>query len=331
MRWTSEPWPLPPADQTRRRTLAACAAGLALAALPPAARAQAGSRQIRHAMGTTTLTGSPSRPACLFQGASDTAAALGLRPAGIVESWTDKPVYSYLRPALSGVPLLGLETQPSLETLVHLRPDLIVGSRFRHERIHGLLSRIAPTVMLDDIFDFRQTLLLMGQAMDLAPRAGGLLARWDARTQALRGALQHRTAPHGGWTVSVVEAREDHIRLYLPTSFPGRVLQELGFARTPLQADTGRPLYKLASRESIPLLEADLMFVLMRSQRPEVRRSLARWSQHRLWAGLTAVRNGRVFEVDGTAWNLGGGILAAGQVLADVARAMGLALPAQEA
>ena len=120
----------------------------------------------------------------LFQGATDTAVALGIRPAGVVDSWSEKPMYRYLRPALAGVPHVGLETQPSLEDIALLTPDLIVASRFRHERIAGLLEQLCPVVMLDEVFEFRHTLRVMGDATARSGEAQALQARWDARISA---------------------------------------------------------------------------------------------------------------------------------------------------
>lgn len=67
--------------------------------------------------------------------------ALGITPIGVVESWLEKPMYRYLRNTLSDVEYVGLETQPNLEKIAWLNPDLIVGTRFRHERVSPLLEK----------------------------------------------------------------------------------------------------------------------------------------------------------------------------------------------
>ena len=102
---------------------------------------------VEHALGEATIAGRPDRVVSLYQGATDTAVALGINPIGVVESWTEKPMYQYLREDLQGVTYLGLETQPDLERIAWLSPDLIVGARNRHRTIYPLLERIAPTVI----------------------------------------------------------------------------------------------------------------------------------------------------------------------------------------
>jgi iron complex transport system substrate-binding protein len=130
------------------------------------------------------------RAVSLFQGATDSMVALGVTPAGIVESWTEKPVYRYLRPQLSGVPQLGLETQPALEKIVLLKPDIIFASRFRHQDIAPLMRKIAPVALLDDVFEFRKTLRVVAEKLAMKSAAGQLLERWDARVASLRSLIR---------------------------------------------------------------------------------------------------------------------------------------------
>ena len=116
------------------------------------------------------------RAVSLFQGATDSLAALSVTPAGIVESWTETPVYRYLRPQLSGVPQLGLETQPALEKIVLLNPDIIFASRFRHQDIAPLLQKIAPVALLDDVFEFKKTLRVVAENLAMKSAAANCLS-----------------------------------------------------------------------------------------------------------------------------------------------------------
>ncbi|MDR6236931.1 ABC transporter substrate-binding protein [Pseudomonas oryzihabitans] len=287
---------------TRRRLLGvggALAAGLALG--PGVARAQ------------------PLRVATLFQGATDSAVALGLRPCGVVESWSERPVYRYLRPALAEVPSLGLETQPSLEDLALLAPELIVASRFRHARIAPLLERLCPLVMLEEVFEFKRTLAALGAAVDRTATATGLLRDWQTRIATLRVALQRHYGAQWPPTVAVLDVRGDHLRSYLPASFAGQVLSELGFAWPAASQGSTASSLKLTSRESLPVLEADVFFVFLRADQA-AQRHYARLLEHPLWQRLSAPQRGQVWRVDGVAWTLGGGILAANLLLDDIAR-----------
>ncbi len=262
----------------------------------------------------------PRRVVSLFQGATDSLVALGITPCGIVESWAEKPVYRYLRPALQHVPLVGLETQPSLEDIVLLQPDLIVASRFRHQEIASLMQQIAPVVMTDDVFDFKRTLSALASSLQQQARAAALLQQWQQRIAGLKSALQQRFTRQWPLQVSVIEVRPDHIRSYVAGSFPGAVLSELGFAWNDAARQTRSPSLRFTNMESLPVLNADIFFVLLRAQSPAIERQYQRLQQHPLWQRMRAVQNGFVWQVDSVPWSLSGGILGADLMLDDIER-----------
>lgn len=262
----------------------------------------------------------PRRVVSLFQGATDSLVALGITPCGIVESWAEKPVYRYLRPALQHVPLVGLETQPSLEDIVLLQPDLIVASRFRHQEIASLMRQIAPVVMTDDVFDFKRTLSALADSLQQQAHAAALLQQWQQRIAGLRSALQQRFARQWPLQVSVIEVRPDHIRSYVAGSFPGAVMSELGFAWNDAAQQTRSPSLRFTNMESLPVLNADIFFVLLRAQSPAIERQYQRLQQHPLWQRMRAVQNGHVWHVDSVPWSLSGGILGANLMLDDIGR-----------
>lgn len=260
------------------------------------------------------------RVVTLFQGATDTAVALGITPVGVVESWSEKPTYRYLRSALAGVPIVGLETQPSLEDIVMLRPQTIVASRFRHQRLAALLSRIAPVVMLEEIYQFKQTVQVMGEALQRQAAAQALLADWHRRVAQLQGHLQHQFGGQWPPTVAVLDIREDHIRSYLPASFPGSVLTELGFGWSESSRAQPGVSIKLTNLESLPVVDADIFFVFLRTERASALRHYERVIAHPLWQQMRAPKRGQVWLVDGVTWSLSGGILGAQRILEDVER-----------
>ncbi|MCK9742661.1 ABC transporter substrate-binding protein [Pseudomonas syringae] len=279
---------------------------------------------LRLSLGLLALPGiaraAPLRVVTLFQGASDTAVALGVTPCGVVDSWSEKPMYRYLRPALAAVPHVGLETQPSLEDIVLLKPDLIVASRFRHQRIAPLLEQISTVLMLEEVFEFKRTLAMMGAALQRQQLAIELLGQWQQRVAALRGQLQAKFTGRWPITVSVLDIREDHIRSYLPASFAGSVLSELGFVWTPAARQATGVSLKLSSKESLPVVDADLFFVFQRADSTAAQHTYDKLVENPFWQQLRAVRDGQVWRVDAVAWSLSGGILGANRMLDEIAR-----------
>ncbi|CDG17668.1 Achromobactin-binding periplasmic protein [Xenorhabdus doucetiae] len=261
-----------------------------------------------------------SRVITLFQGATDSAVALGVLPVAVVDSWTEKPTYRYLRQALHGVPHVGLETQPSLEDIALLRPTLIVASRFRHQAVAPLMQQLAPLVMLDEVYEFKLTLQKMAQALNRTQQAERLLNNWRQRIGTLRSQLYERFSEHWPPTVSVLEIREDHVRSYLPASFAGSVLSELGFAWNKTARSAAGVSLKLTNKESLPVVDADIFFVMLRAERPVIAEYYHQLREHPLWRRMQAPAHNQVWLVDGIAWSLSGGILGANMMLDDIER-----------
>ncbi|ABC30202.1 ABC-type Fe3+-hydroxamate transport system, periplasmic component [Hahella chejuensis KCTC 2396] len=285
-------------------------------------------RRIEHSMGVTQVSGTPVRVVTLFQGATDTAIALGVIPVGVVDSWAEKPTYKYLRPHLQGVPHVGLETQPNLEVVAGLKPDLIIASKRRHEKIYGHLTQIAPTIALETVFDFKDTVTMMGLAMNRQAQAETLLRNWNDRVADFQQQIQLKLGDQWPQEVSAINFRADHARLYLQGSYTGSILHELGFVSPPNHPQD-HWMQKLATKESIPAMNADVFFVFMNTEDPAVLQGYADWTRHPLWKNLDAVRKHQVFQVDQIAWHLSGSILGANLMLDQIYDHFGLAGPTQ--
>lgn len=292
--------------------------------LSPAAIAINSVTAVEHALGNATIQSSPNRIVSLYQGATDTAVALGIEPVGVVESWTEKPMYHYLRPELQEVTYLGLETQPDLERIAWLSPDLIVGAINRHRTLYPLLTRIAPTVIPGNVYDFKALLELMAKATGRTARGEELLAQWQARVEDFRARIQRKLGEQWPQEVAILSFRADHARIYY-AGFARSVLDELGFAAPADHRKEGWGI-KLTSQESIPAMDAEAVFIFMEDD-SAVQRTYDAWSGHPLWKNLQAVRRDEVYQVDPVTWNMGAGIIAANRMLDELYRHYDLAQP----
>ncbi|MBO8164013.1 MAG: iron-siderophore ABC transporter substrate-binding protein [Brevibacillus sp.] len=279
------------------------------------------SRQVTHAMGTTEIKGTPQKVVTLYQGATDVAVAFGIKPVGVVESWTEKPIYEYLRDDLQGTQIVGQENQPNMEEIAKLKPDLIVASKLRHEKIYDQLSQIAPTVMEETVFDWKATVKLMGAALNQQEKADQLMADWEKRVAEFKEKMGDKLPVE----VAVLNFRPDHARIYF-TGFAGTILNELGFTR-PENQQKDEWGVQLTSKESIPEMNADVFFIFNSNDPAEkeaVEKTFKEWTAHPLWQNLDAVKNGQVHVVDEVAWNMAGGYLAALNMLDDLYEIFGL-------
>ncbi|PMR67576.1 ABC transporter substrate-binding protein [Halomonas heilongjiangensis] len=293
-----------------------------LGATALAANDTQGMRIVPNAFGDTLIPATPQRVVTLYQGATDSAVALGITPVGVVDAWLELPMYRYLRDALAGVEHVGLETQPNLEKVAWLAPDLIVATHFRHERVRPLLEKISPTVATGTVFDFKATLALMAEATGRESRARELLQEWDDRVAEFHQSVADKLGDGWPQKAAVVRFKSDHVRIY-STGFAGSILSELGFEQPDSLHDQGWGM-KLTSAENIPVMNADVIFVLLEPDDPAIADNYRHWASHPLWQRLDAVQDERVFEVDAVDWIMGGGILAANGMLDDLYAHFGL-------
>lgn len=302
---------------TRQLRLRSLLAALALLGLAAASFGQGETRAVDHAMGTATVSCEAQRVVTLGQGATDTTLALGVEPVGVVDPWGNG-WYAYIVDQVEGITSVGTETQPNLEAIAALRPDLILGSKLRHEAIFEQLSAIAPTVFVETIGrSWKENVSLYASALCRDERGEELLAAWDARLADFQEQMGEALATE----VSLVRFRDDEVRIYT-TGFPGSVLRDAGLQRPEAQVvedwENG-PQVMTLSKEQIPLMDGDVLFYMVSDWGDRAGTEIqGEWTGHALWQTLTAVREGKVYPVDEAHWNLGGGIQAANRMLDDL-------------
>lgn len=203
---------------------------------------------------------------------------------------------------------LGDVNQPDLEQIVALHPDVILGSRNEHQMLLPLLAQIAPTVLCDVLGQPWQACFWhYAEALGQRSAAQTVLAHYNARLMALRAKATDET-------VAVLRFMPNQVRLYLPGSHIGQILQTAGFVRPPLQQQRDRWQESL-SLESLPRADADILFVTQSDPRG---RLFAQFRQSPFWQELRAVQRGQVYVVDFATWIGGEGAIAANQVLTDL-------------
>ncbi len=289
-------------------------------ASPEAAKATAAAaveKTIKHAMGTVTLKKKPERIVVLFNGMTDIVTHLGVKPVGSVESWEEKPWYNYLRANMEGVKNLGEETQPNVEAIVALKPDLIIGTKARHEKIYPQLESIAPTIITEEIFDWKANLKYASDALYKEQEGAKILADWDKGVAEFKQKAGTKLATS---EVSIIRFERGGSARFYATGFAGTIFKELGLPRPKAQIVEGKAVVNITSKEQMSQLDGEYIFDITRlnTEEPAVEKSLNDWTSHPLWKNLKGVKNGKYFKVDTITWNLAGGSMAAKAMLADL-------------
>ncbi|SEN56427.1 ABC transporter substrate-binding protein [Lihuaxuella thermophila] len=268
-------------------------------------------RTIEHAMGKTQVPEHPKRVVVLTNEGVEAALALGVKPVGAVKAFTGNPWYKHLEQDLQGVKEVGIEHQPSLETISSLKPDLIIGNKMRQEKIYNQLSAIAPTVFADELRgDWKINFKLYAKALNKEAEGEKVLAAYQQKVEEVRknaGDLLKQK-------VSMVRFMAGKTRIYQLDSFSGVILKDVGFARPEIQNKNDFAIE--ITRERIPEMDGDILFYFTYDQGDNKgNKQEQEWTQDPLWKNLNAVKNNRAFKVDDVIWNTAGGVKAANLML----------------
>uniref|UniRef100_UPI000B1887D0 ABC transporter substrate-binding protein n=1 Tax=Vibrio harveyi TaxID=669 RepID=UPI000B1887D0 len=105
-------------------------------------------RVVQDEQGTFKLESTPKRVVVLEFSFVDALAAVGVSPVGVADDNDASRVITAVRDLVQPWQSVGMRSQPSLEAIAVLKPDLIIADAERHRTIYQDLSRIAPTLLL---------------------------------------------------------------------------------------------------------------------------------------------------------------------------------------
>lgn len=280
----------------------------------------ANARDVVHSMGTTTVPDAPQRVVVLTNEGTEALLAVGVTPVGAVRSWLGDPWYDHIADEMADVTVLGEESAVNLELLATLEPDLIIGTKIRHEKLYDQLSAIAPTVISERLRgDWKVNMALYAEALGKTAEAETAFAAYDARIAAISDQLGDAKAEK----ISLVRFMSGRTRIYLKDTFAGNVLAQIGFAR-PANQDRDEFADEV-TKERIPEFEGDrLFYYVYETGDGAAETAAAEWMADPLWAALPVVQAGKAQPVSDAIWNTAGGIIAGNLMLDDIESIYGL-------
>lgn len=277
-------------------------------------------RQMEHVAGITCIPEKFERLVTLDDG--ENAIALGIKPLGAVISdfslhWQDK---------LTEVKNIGTIGEPSLESILALKPDLIVGSEY-HKGIYPITSKIAPTVLLKFGHSGQWKEVFTNTSVALGKKEVGqqVMADYYRRLAEFKQKMGNKLSRI---KVSVVRVYPDKINLYLLDSFCGIVLQDAGLSRPESQNYTASEAKKLfgnqiqvpIGNELIEQADGDVIFIWTYENNAKGNQTaqykLEQLKASPLWRNLKAVKENKVYVVP-SYW-IGSGMLAANAIIDDL-------------
>lgn len=266
-------------------------------------------RTVTHAAGTTEIPAKPQRIVVLDTGELDGVLSLGLMPVGMTTTAGASPVPDYLADRVKDVKSVGPLNEIDLEEVAKLKPDLILGSQLRADKLYPQLSRIAPTVFsIRPGFPWKENFRLIGDSVGMENEAVATLNTYADAADKLKTTLTNKP------TISLVRFQPKGTRIYGNKSFVGVILHDAGLPRP--QNQQIDELAEQISEENISQADGDVIFYTSYGKPSATGEESTLKSQG--WKALSGVKNGKAYRVDDDVWYMGLGPTAGQLVVEDL-------------
>ncbi|EKO3984706.1 Fe(3+)-dicitrate ABC transporter substrate-binding protein FecB [Vibrio fluvialis] len=264
--------------------------------------------------GEFTLNQVPQRIVALEFSFVDALAAVDVSPVGIADDNDPSRLLPAVSAKLGQWQSVGTRSQPSLEVIASLKPDLIIADVDRHSAVYRDLSKIAPTLLLpsrrETYEDNLKSAAIIGKVI-------GKEAEMQQRLAQHHQLMDHYAAQLSGLNNQTVQfgvARENDFYAHSAESYAGGVIHALGLAApTGLKNENAS---RQISLEQLLALNPNYLVVGDYTEKSIV----SRWQKQPLWNVLSAARAKQVLHVDGNMWARCRGILAAEYMAADLVK-----------
>ena len=255
---------------------------------------------VKDAKGEFTLDKTPSRVVALEYSFVDALAQVGVSPVGVADDNKVDRILPQVREKITAWQSVGTRSQPSLEVIASLKPDLIIADPSRHTAVFEELKKIAPTVMFDSRHESYQENLETAQKIgDLVGKSAEMKAKINEHNDYIANIAKNLGVQ--GKKASFSTSREDKFNIQNDNGYVGSFLTTLGFAPTKLNSDQA---FVEINLEQLVMEKPEYLFIA--HYRDE---SIARkWEAEPLWKAIPAVKANHVYSVDADMWARGRGL-----------------------
>jgi iron complex transport system substrate-binding protein len=266
---------------------------------------------VQHKMGETCVPTEPKRIITLSAPTLNNALALGVKPIASTYFYQNEVVSSLHG---QGIEFLG-RSQPDLEKMLRIKPDLILGWEVTGSEIYSLLSQIAPTALgeWEGPLSWQEHFNFVAEVLDKTEAAQAAWHRYEQRVKQLKDALGDR---YQDKKVSFIHLGTRGIESDVKNSFAGSILNDVGLQRSAAQ-DVVAPygIISISEEELLEKADGDILFVA--TWNDDAEQVLKQLQQKPLWQQLQAVQQNHLYFVNFPVWT-GSSLLAADAVIDDL-------------
>jgi iron complex transport system substrate-binding protein len=251
-------------------------------------------RTVQHKLGQICVPLNPQRVVALSSvHLLDDLLTLGIKPIAVATQVEGGLTYygGLSSEQVEGIESVGSVNQVSLEKILLLKPDLILGVDFAHAQIYEQLSKISPTVIVGVETDFfKEKLRYIAEIFGKEEKATLVLNQYQNRIEKLRKNLGNQLQK-----IEVSFLLWDHNGFFpaLAGHISNEIFTDIGIRYNFLPSFRGK-----LSLEEISMFDADFLFIANYSNQKPPTYNL----KNSLFSSLEAVKNNRVYIVDYNAW-----------------------------
>lgn len=266
---------------------------------------------IKHEMGETELVSTPKRVVTLEYSFVDSLAALDIKPIGIADDNKNNILIKAIADKVGDYTSVGTRSQPNLEVISSLKPDLIIADLKRHKAIYEELSKIAPTIVLKSLESSYDENI---SSFKTIAKAVGEEAKAEARLKEHNDLIDSKKTELAFDSNKTVlsAALRDNFNAHASSSFDGQLLEKIGMKNAIQNNDSP---YAELTLEQLVQINPDVLF-LMKSEDKTI---LEDWQANPLWKDLKAVKSNQVFIVDRNLWTRFRGVISGEEMIKEAA------------
>lgn len=255
-------------------------------------------RTINHDLGSTQVPMEPERVVVLEQGFTQTIAALEVKPVGVADDGKPERFPQDTLAYIEGYTSVGTRSEPNLEVIRTLKPDLIIADTSRHSNVYEELSAIAPTIVYkNDTANYEEIVAStqqIGEALGKAEATTRMLEDHQKHLDALKQAINPEQ------TVLIIAADEDEAQSFQVRTDHAFHASFLSAAGLNYALKGEEEVSQLMTTEQLLSIDPDQFLILINEEASSV---LEGQKGNLLWNQLKAVQNGNAHEVELATWS----------------------------
>ncbi|MDQ1232576.1 iron complex transport system substrate-binding protein [Paenibacillus sp. SORGH_AS306] len=259
---------------------------------------QSSTRTITHDLGSTEVPDQPKRIVVLEQGFTQTVAELQVKPVGVADDNKPERFPQDTLAYIEGYTSVGTRSEPNLEVIRTLEPDLIIADTSRHSNVYEELSAIAPTIVFKNdtanYSDIMNSTQAIGEALGKVDETTAMLAEHQ---QQLDNVKQSINSNQSVLIIAADEEASNSFQVRTDQAFHASFLQALGLNYALTDAEE---VSQLMTTEQLLAIDPDQLLILINEDDPSV---LAGQKDNLLWNQLKAVQTGKAHEVELAKWS----------------------------